>query len=148
MLQNQFFRCSITAHIFLLVLLMVTGPTQSGWCFPGDNEMTVPDTVMSSCHSIPTDCLYVTTVPSKQNGSSNPFDCNECIDLTFEDLASSLLKSRSGDIDFSPVLAFLQPQSCTSLDPVTFRPLIPHVERLYKEGCLVHYSIKSTVIII
>ncbi len=148
MLPKRFIKHSITAHIFSLVLLLVLGPVQSGWCFEGDNEIFIPDTVISDCHSIPTVCLSTTTVPNRHGGGNNPFECSECIDLTFEDLASSSVKSRNGDIDFSPALSFLQPQSVTSFDSEAFRPPALHVERSYKKDCTIHHSIKSTVLII
>ncbi len=148
MYQDLFFKHSRPTLAFLLLLLLLVGPAQSGWCFQYSDDTAVPDTLIKSCNLIPTNCLSSTSTAIDQNDSADPFGCEECFDVSFEEVASSWLKNCTSDIDFSPAIAFFQPKSINTLEAAAYYSLSPFVERPVKEPLNIHSSIKSTVIII
>lgn len=135
--------------IFLVLLLLTLGPAKSSWCFHnGDATFIVPETLITDCHPVPSTCLTSANMHSVQGDEANPEDCNECIDLSFEEVASLCIQDNVFDIVFVPVIFSFQPPSGLFVDESNFHSFLTHVKRPLRANLNLHRSIQSTILII
>jgi hypothetical protein len=134
---------------FLVLLILTLGPAQSSWCFhTGDTTFIIPDTLITDCHPVPSVCLTSTNKHSAQGEEAAPNDCNECLDLSFEEVASLCIQDSISDIVFVPGISYSQPTSVLFGDAKHSHSFITHVKRPLKANLNLHRSIQSTVLII
>lgn len=133
---------------FLVLLLMMLGPAQSSWCFQDGDVTIVPDTLLTDCHSVPSVCVTSTNMIMGQGNRVTPVDCNECLDLSFEEISSIGIQDRNFDLVYNPVIAYIQLQSVEGLEFNTSLKSVSHLKRPLRASLNLHWSIQSTILII
>lgn len=134
---------------FLVLLLLTLGPAQSSWCFHnGDATLIVPEMLITDCHPVPSVCLTSANIHPGQDTGATPEDCNECLDLSFEEVASLCIQGSFSDIAFVLGISYFQPPSVQFGDTYQSHSFITHVKRPLKAKLNLHRSIQSTVLII
>jgi hypothetical protein len=132
----------------LVLLLLILVPAQRSWCFQDGEAVIVPDTLIADCHSVPSVCLTSASMLIEQGKATNPADCNECFDLSFEEVASLCLQDRISDTVFAPGTSFCQPPPLLFGEASHSHSFISYVKRPLKANLNLHGSIPSTVLII
>lgn len=134
--------------VFFVLLLLTLVPAQGSWCFQGGDAVMVPDTLMTDCHLVPSVCLTSSNMPMDQGQEATPADCNECLDLSFEEVVSLCSQDSISDIVFAPGISYFQFPSVVLLEGSHSHALFSHVKRPLKASLNLHRSIQSTVLII
>lgn len=133
---------------FLVLLLLTLSPAQSTWCFQDGDVSVVPDTLLRDCHLVPSTCLTSSGMFMEETDGKFPNNCDDCQDLTFEDVALTVLQDQTSALSFTAEIAYFQPPSIALMEPVKSHLSI-HQEKLYFSGALsLHRSIQSTILII
>ena len=141
-IQNSYFK-------FLVLLILTLGPAQSSWCFHnGDATFIIPETLIIDCHPVPSFCLTSADTYSAQGKETVPADCNECLDLSFEEVASLCIQDSISDIAFVLGISYFQPPSIQFGDTYQSHSFITHVKRPLSANLNLHRSIQSTILII
>lgn len=137
---------SYLAILVLLLLMLV--PAQRSWCFQSGEAVIVPDTLIADCHLVPSVCLTSPTILKEQGETTSPADCNECFDLSFEDVASLCMQESISDTVFAPGTSFCQPPPLLFGEASHSHLFISYVKRPLKANLNLHGSIQSIVLII
>ncbi len=133
---------------FLVLLLMMLGPAQSSWCFQDGDVTIVPDTLITDCHAVPSVCVTSTNIIMEQGNRVTPVDCNECLDLSFEEITSVGIQDRNFYFVYNPVIAYIQLQSVDELELNSSLISVSHLKRPLRTSLNLHWSIPSTILII
>lgn len=134
---------------FLVLLILTLGPAQSSWCFhDGDAKFIIPETLITDCHPVPSVCLTSVSMHLEQGKEAAPENCNECLDLSFEEVATLCIQDSISDIAFVLGISYFQPPSVQFGDTCQSHYFITHVKRPLSANLNLHRSIQSTVLII
>jgi hypothetical protein len=142
------FKFRSTHLTYLVLLLLILGPARSSWCFQDGDVTIVPDTLITDCHSVPSVCVTSTNMIMEQGNRVTPVDCNECLDLSFEEISSIGIQDRNIDLVYSPIIAYIQFQSVEGLELNSSLISVSHLKRPLRTSLNLHWSIQSTVLII
>lgn len=132
-----------------LMLLLLLGSAQSTWCFQTSPDIEPIDTMLSDCRdAVPAACLSSEQIFKSQNSTPIPSDCKSCLDLSFEELVTTGIKSQGVDFVFIPAVE----HPCTSIiffpKVLTLLPSSPLPDRIFRRSLNIHRSIDSTILII
>lgn len=133
---------------FLVLLLLTLIPVQNSWCFQDGDVTVVPDTLLRDCHFIPSTCLTSSVMFMEQTDGRLPTNCNDCLDLTFEDVALTVLHDQTSALTFTAEIAYFQPPSMVFWESTRTRQIISQEKHRFLEDLNLHRSIQSTVLII
>ena len=84
----------------------------------------------------------------EQGSGAAPLDCNECLDLSFEEVTSTGMQDRNSDFVFNPGIAYIQLQSVEGVEFNTSLKSVSHLQRPLRTSLNLHWSIPSTILII
>lgn len=139
----------LSRHLAIFILFfLILGPAQSSWCFQEGNATAVPDTLLKDCHLVPTACLTTADILMERGSDETPVDCNNCLDLTFEDFASVIPHNNTTDFTFTLDIAYFQPPSMVSLEPANSLLFIVQAREPSRKSLNLHKSIQSTILLI
>lgn len=148
MLQLNILRYRSSHFIIFVLLLLMLGPAQSSWCIHDGDAIAVPDMLFKDCHYVPLACLASSGMPMEQSNDASPVDCDDCLDLTFEEYASTISQNYQSDLTFTPNIAYFQPPSMVLLEPTQSRSFLFLAQQPFRKSLNLHRSIQSTVLII
>lgn len=132
----------------LVLLLLILVPAQRSWCFQDGEAVIVPDTLIADCHSVPSVCLTSPSMLIEQGKTTIPADCNQCFDLSFEEVAALSIQESISDKTFAPVTFSFQPPPVLLGEASHSHSFISYVKRPLKANLNLHGSIQSTILII
>lgn len=133
---------------FFMLLLLMLGPAQSGWCFQNGEVAVVPDTLLKNCHSVPSVCFTSAGMTIEKGNETIPADCDECLDLSSGDLTTTGIQDRNSAFVFNPSIAHHQLPSGELMEFLQSLSFISHAERPLRTRLNLHKSVQSTILII
>jgi hypothetical protein len=138
-----------SSHFILFVLfLLLLGPVQSSWCFQDGDVTVIPDKLLRDCHLVPSTCLTSSGMFIEQTDGTLPTNCDACLDLTFEDVALTVLQDQASALTFTAEIAHFQPPSMVLLESARTRLILSQEKHRFLEDLKLHRSIQSTRLII
>jgi hypothetical protein len=131
------------------MLLLLLGSVKGAWCFQTGSDIEALDTMVSDCRdAVPTTCLTSERRFKSQNTTPTPSDCQACLDLSFEELVTTGIKTQGADLAFTPAIAY--PHTSIIEFPKAFTLLssasLP--DHVFRSSLNIHRSIQSTILII
>lgn len=143
----NFFVKHLKKYIALLLLILVVGSVKGALCSQIKGDTITFELALYACHSVPVSCVPSANIGGKQNGGNEPADCNECFDVSFEDILTTGTQRNSNDFDLSPSLDLrFSYLTCPQVSGILDSP--PFTDLIIRSDHNLHHSVPSTIIII
>lgn len=134
-------------HIALLLLILVVGSVKVALCSQTKGDTITFELALYDCHSVPLSCVPSVKTGGEQDGDNKPADCNECFDVSFEEILTTGTQRNSNDFDLSPSLDLWFPYLiCSQVSGILDSP--PFTDLTTRSGLNLHHSVPSTILII
>lgn len=148
MIKRMIFIQKSRLHVVVCMLLLLAGSFGGAWCFQTGSEPEHIELTVLDCHSVPTTCYRSGSSEGEKDKTPEPSNCNECFDLSFDELLSTRLQGRNADFVSLPAVAHYQPllYLSTAVQPSFPSPYISDL--LAQTFLSTHRSIQTTVLII